>query len=283
MTTTSAPVSIDFGNGHMYVAGATTVDSFVLHGNSVGSTDGTAALSWLAGEFLSSGSTAQVGAVDEETLLVTLKTDPTPGTVDVVALDNGIITGAAPTAVSAPAGTLTPFGFSVYPDGTAVITLAHSNQDGLFRDGAFASVIAAGQSAPVLDDKAREVRLHCECGQSYHQPSGRHRKQHLRGQPGRRYPPDRRGRSGPGRGRRCIGRHRSHRRSIASDTVRRERVRRIVGWRNDQRGCRERQRRRNHVPAARNGRELARAAGRLRSGANVSRPLRVPTSELALD
>jgi hypothetical protein len=50
--------------------------------------------------------------------------------------------------VSAPAGTLTPFGFSVYPDGTAVITLAHSSQDGLFRNGAFTAVIAAGQAAP---------------------------------------------------------------------------------------------------------------------------------------
>ena len=50
--------------------------------------------------------------------------------------------------MSAPAGTLTPFGFSVYPDGTAVITLAHSNQDGLFRAGAFRSVIAAEQLAP---------------------------------------------------------------------------------------------------------------------------------------
>ena len=148
VTTTSAPVSIDFGNGHMYVAGATTVDSFVVHGNSVGSRDGTVALELVGGGVPPNGSTAQVGVVDDETLLITLKTDPTPGTVDVVALDNGTITGAAPTAVSAPAGTLTPFGFSVYPDGTAVITLAHSNQDGLFRDGAFASVIAAGQSAP---------------------------------------------------------------------------------------------------------------------------------------
>ena len=148
VTTSSAPVSIDFGNGHMYVAGATTVDSFVLHGNSVGPRDGTAALQLVGGAVPPNGSTAQVGVVDEESLLVTLKTDPTPGTVDVVALHNGAITGAAPTAVSAPAGTLTPFGFSVYPDGTAVITLAHSNQDGLFRDGAFTSVIAAGQSAP---------------------------------------------------------------------------------------------------------------------------------------
>jgi hypothetical protein len=57
------------------------------------------------------------------------------------------VTGA-PTAVSAPAGTLTPFGFSVYPDGSALITLAHSNQDGLFRNGAFAAVVGAGQSAP---------------------------------------------------------------------------------------------------------------------------------------
>ena len=148
VTTTSAPVSVDFGNGHMYVAGATTVDSFVLHGHSVGSMDGTAGLRLVGGGVPPNGSTAQVGVVDEETLLVTLKTDPIPGTVDVVPLHNGAITGALPTAVSAPSGTLTPFGFAVYPDGTAVITLAHSSQDGLFRDGAFTSVIGAGQIAP---------------------------------------------------------------------------------------------------------------------------------------
>jgi hypothetical protein len=148
VTTTSAPVSVDFGNGHMYVAGATTVDSFVLKGNSVGSMDGTAGLRLVGGGVPPNDSTAQVGVVDEETLLVTLKTDPIPGTVDVVALHNGAVTSAVPTAVSAPSGTLTPFGFAVYPDGSAVITLAHSSQDGLFRDGAFASTISAGQVAP---------------------------------------------------------------------------------------------------------------------------------------
>ena len=86
--------------------------------------------------------------INERRLLVTLKTDPDPGTVDIVSLHDGAVTGAAPAAVSAPAGTLTPFGFSVYPDGTAVITLAHSSQDGLFRNGAFTSVIDAGQAAP---------------------------------------------------------------------------------------------------------------------------------------
>ena len=79
--------------------------------------------------------------INDKQLLVTLKTDPDPGTVDVVSLDDGRVTGAIPTAVSAPQGTLAPFGFAVYRDGTAVITLAHSNQDGLFRDGAFTSVV----------------------------------------------------------------------------------------------------------------------------------------------
>jgi len=148
VTTTSAPVSVDFGSGHMYVAGATTVDSFVLHGDSVGARDGTANLRVAEGGAPPTGSTAQVGSVDRDTLLVTLKTDPTPGTVDVVALHKGVITGTPPAAVAAPANTLTPFGFAVYPDGTAAITLAHSNQDGLFRDGEFISVTTAGQNAP---------------------------------------------------------------------------------------------------------------------------------------
>jgi len=147
VTTTSAPVSVDFANDHMYVAGATTVDSFVIHQNNVEWLDGTASLELAGGGAPPNGSTAQVGALDDRRLLVTLKTDPDPGTVDIVRLHDGAITGAAPVAVSAPAGTLTPFGFSAYPDGTAVITLAHSSQAGLFRDGAFASVIGASQAA----------------------------------------------------------------------------------------------------------------------------------------
>jgi hypothetical protein len=148
VTTSSAPVSVDFGNGHMYVAGATTVDSFVINGGDVGALDGTASLQLAGGGLPPDGSTAQVGVLDDRHLLVTLKTDPDPGTVDIVALEGGAVSGAIPTAVSAPAGTLTPFGFSVYPDGTALITLAHSNQDGLFRNGAFTAVIAADQAAP---------------------------------------------------------------------------------------------------------------------------------------
>jgi len=147
VSTTSAPVSVDFGNEHLYVAGATTVDSFVLHHDSVQWLDGTTALELAGGGTPPAGSTAQVGVIGERQLLVTLKTDPDPGTVDIIALDRGRVSGSSPTAVSAPNGSLAPFGFATYPDGTALITLAHSNQDGLFRDGSFTSVVAAGQAA----------------------------------------------------------------------------------------------------------------------------------------
>ena len=147
VTTTSAPVSVDFGNDHLYVAGATTVDSFVLRDRSVEWLDGTTELALAGGGIPAAGSTAQVGVINAHQLLVTLKTDPDPGTVDIIALEQGKVAGSVPTTVSAPQGTLTPFGFATYPDGTALITLAHSNQDGLFRDGEFTSVIAAGQTA----------------------------------------------------------------------------------------------------------------------------------------
>jgi len=147
ITTTSAPVSIDFGNDHMYVAGASSIDSFIMRGSVVGWMDGSALLELAGGGSPALGSTAQVGVIDQRQLLVTLKTDPDPGTVDVVLLHHGAVDGAVD-AVSAPAGTLTPFGFSIYPDGTALVTLAHSSQDGVFRRGSFVAVSAAGQGAP---------------------------------------------------------------------------------------------------------------------------------------
>src|SRR5262245_18099567 len=147
IATTSAPVSIDFGDDHIYVAGATTVDSFAMHQNSVAGLDGSATLQLFAGGLPPAGSTAQVGVDDGDHILVTLTTDPLPGTVDVITLDGGAVKGNVPAAVSAPDGTLTPFGFSTYPDATAVITLAHSNQVGLFRGGAFADVAGAQQAA----------------------------------------------------------------------------------------------------------------------------------------
>jgi hypothetical protein len=149
VTTSSAPLSVDFGNGHMYVAGTTTVDSFVVHNGNVGRLDGTATLELPGGTTPPVGSTSQVGVVGDRQLLVTLKDDPDSGAVDVIALQDGAVSNAAPTVVPGPDGTLAPFGFSVLHDGTAVITLAHSANDGLFREGAFTSVIAdGGQAGP---------------------------------------------------------------------------------------------------------------------------------------
>jgi hypothetical protein len=142
VVTTSPPVSVDFANDHMYVAGSASVDSFTIHGNHVGAMDGTTGLILVGGAIPPAGSTAQVGAADDKRLLVTLKTDPVAGTVDVIPLRNGAISGPA-NAVSAPSGTLTPFGFAVYPDGTAVITLAHSGHNGLFRNGEFSAVVTS--------------------------------------------------------------------------------------------------------------------------------------------
>jgi hypothetical protein len=146
--TTSKPVSVDFANDHMYVAGTSTVDSFAIRGHHVDRLDGTALLVLADGAPVPEGSTAQVGAVDGDRLLVTLKADPAPGTIDVVTLHDGAIAQTVPLAVSAPDASLTPFGFAVYPDGSALVTLAHSDQNALFRDGQFTAVTAAGQSAP---------------------------------------------------------------------------------------------------------------------------------------
>jgi hypothetical protein len=147
VTTTSAPLSVDFGNDHMYVAGATTIDSFVLNGDHVGWQDGSAGLELAGGGSPLSGSTAQVGVMDSRHVLVTLKDPPDRGSVDVILLNDGAVSGGVPAAVAAPLNTLTPFGFSVYPDGTAVVTLAHTSEAGLFRNGAFTAIAAVGQTA----------------------------------------------------------------------------------------------------------------------------------------
>src|SRR5262249_18054367 len=64
VVTTSPPVSIDFANGHMYVAGATSVDSFVVNGNHVGFMDGTTGLVLAGAGIPPVGRTSQVGAAD---------------------------------------------------------------------------------------------------------------------------------------------------------------------------------------------------------------------------
>ena len=212
--TTSAPVSVDFGNDHLYVAGATTVDSFVLRENSVEWLDGTTGLAVAGGGNPAAGETSQVGAISAEQLLVTIKTDPNPGTVDVIALHRGRIAGAAPTAVSAPQGSLAPFGFSTSPG------WHRAHHAGALRPGWIVPrrgvhVGRCGRSGGlVLVDTGRQVRLRCQYRQSDDQPSDRDGQQRLRRCADRRAGPDR----VAGGHRRGFGRARRHRswcRSVA--------------------------------------------------------------------
>jgi hypothetical protein len=143
LKTASAPVSVAFGNDHLYVAGVNTVESFELDSFKQ---DSKVNLLMADSSVPPIGATSQVGVAGRK-LLVTLKADPNPGTVDVIHLcRHGKLSGV--TAVLAPAGSLTPFGFSVLADKTALITLAHSNQVGLFKDSQFVSVITLDQVAP---------------------------------------------------------------------------------------------------------------------------------------
>lgn len=143
--TSSSPVSIDFGYNHMYVAGSTTVDSF-LFGNL--KKDGSVKLALAEGGEPPLGSTGQISVVTKKNeLLVTLKNDPSPGTVDVISLHgDGSLSNVTP--IAAPSNTMAPFGFCVFEDGTALITLAHTNNLGLFRNNTFVNVINLGQNAP---------------------------------------------------------------------------------------------------------------------------------------
>jgi hypothetical protein len=119
-----------------------------MRGGRVERLDGTALLALADGSAPPAGSTAQIGVLDDTHLLVTLKADPTPGAVDVIALKDGAIAQTVADAVPGPEGSQAPFGFAVYPDGTALITLAHSQQDALFRNGEFAAVVDGGQAGP---------------------------------------------------------------------------------------------------------------------------------------
>ena len=222
--TTSQPVSVDFGNGHMYVAGVTTVDSFVMHDGEVGRLDGTAQLELAGGGAPAEGSTAQVGVLDERHLLVTLKA-PAPGTVDVIPLRGGAVSDAPPLAVPAPEGSLTPFGFLANGDGSALVTLTGTNENALFRGEAFVDVVPAGQGSPCWMTRAGQDRVRGQHERADHRPHRRDRQPCVRRCAGGGIRADRRTR-GRRRRRRRAGRGGPRRRSRPPVAVRLQRLRR---------------------------------------------------------
>jgi hypothetical protein len=133
----SPPVSVAFGQDHLYILGTTFVESHRVMGHDVEpAADGSAPL--LVGD----GSAAQVGVL-ADALLITEKSN----TIETVALRGGVVAGPA-TAVAIPAGSDTPLGL-VTRGANGYVTIAHSDEVGLVKNGALLALAGSGsQHAP---------------------------------------------------------------------------------------------------------------------------------------
>lgn len=120
------PVSVAFGNDHLYVLGAAHVESHrVWPGEVWSGADGMAALA------VGDGSAAQVGAL-RESLIVSEKSN----VIETIGLDQeGAVTGSATIAKNIPANVNAPFGL-ITRGNDAYVTIAHANEISLVRDGA---------------------------------------------------------------------------------------------------------------------------------------------------
>lgn len=137
--TTTGPLSVAFGNGHLYVLGTGKVESHRIFGNNVSmSADGTALL--LKGD----GSAAQVGVVENQ-LIITEKSNVIE-TVNL--LNDGAVSGPATLVQNIPSNVNTPFGL-VTRGNDAYVTIAHANEISLVRNDTVLTTTGSGsQSAP---------------------------------------------------------------------------------------------------------------------------------------
>ncbi len=145
----SSPVSVAFGNDHLYILGTTTIESHQIYGNEINTNpDG------MAGLFKADGSAAQVGVVENQ-LVITEK--GTPGAIVAGSSGNGVIetvnlsaTGAiSGGTVREVAGSLNaPFGLATRGN-DAYVTIAHANEISLVRNDAVLTITGSGtQNAP---------------------------------------------------------------------------------------------------------------------------------------
>jgi hypothetical protein len=136
VTTVSPPVSVAFGNDHLYILGTTTVESHRIQDSAVDpSADGVATL------LRADGTAAQVGVVASQ-LVISEKS----GAIEVADLAGGVVAGAA-TAVQIPAGSDTPFGL-VTRGANGYVTIAHSDEISLIRNGELIALAAIGSGFP---------------------------------------------------------------------------------------------------------------------------------------
>ena len=134
-----SPVSVAFGNQHLYILTTTGVESHAIRQDAVASTaDGSTAL------LHADGSAAQVGVVDDH-LVLTEKSNA----IETVALNaDGALAGAATLASNIPTNVNAPFGLATRGN-DAYVTIAHANEISLVRDGTVLAVTGSGgQQAP---------------------------------------------------------------------------------------------------------------------------------------
>ena len=125
IATLSSPLSVAFGNNHLYVLGTTKIESHRENGNSIAAgVDGSAPL------LKADGSAAQVGVVGSA-LIVTEKNN----VIESVSLNNdGAVAGRATLVHNIPANVNTPFGL-ITRDNNAYVTIAHADEVSLVRNG----------------------------------------------------------------------------------------------------------------------------------------------------
>lgn len=132
----SSPVSVAFGDDHLYVLGTTTVESHRLRQFDVDvDPDGLVTL------LRADGSAAQVGVVGDQ-LVISEKS----GVIEVVTLRDGAVSGQAAN-VEIPAGSDTPFGL-VTRGRNGYVTIAHSDEISLIKSGQLVALAATGSGFP---------------------------------------------------------------------------------------------------------------------------------------
>jgi len=129
----SNPLSVAFGQDHLYVLGTTTVESHRIEGGRVeDAPDGLTAL------LASDGSAAQVGVVGDQLLLTERS-----GNIESVSLRSGAVVGTA-VGVELPSdASQTPFGFATRGT-TAYVTIAGSDAVAAVKDGRVTDVAVTG-------------------------------------------------------------------------------------------------------------------------------------------
>ena len=132
----SAPVSVAFGKDHLYILGTTTVESHRSTGSTVeDNPDGAVSL------VRADASAAQVGVAGNQ-LVITEKS----GVIEVVGLRGGAVTGSSE-PVQIPAGSDTPLGLVTRGE-NAYVTIAHSDEISLVKNGELVALTAIGSSFP---------------------------------------------------------------------------------------------------------------------------------------